>query len=502
MKKFAVLIAAGVMASVSFGDEFLLEGNHSITVASGTTYTISDKVSGSGRIVLLGGGTLVLNNAENDFTGGVIISNGVLQADASGAFGTGPISLEGDVECRSIVCNARKGVFTNDILLKDRHSSAQYPTVYIKQITTLQGEMRMDSALAEVKSSILTNFYFKIDKNTVDNYSYMLTLEGCCNLVKGSKGSMMLGGGSDDNEHIAYYEVKGKVIADKLFMGDDVNKKGRVYLSNPENEIGQAYIASFNLYCGAENVLYGAEVMMGYDWAWGKDRKQGKMFLQGYNQTFRDITSKSSPDSKKIPVNDNNGTIVSDGNGKKAAIITVIGKTNEDTYSVAYSRLEGNFSIVMDQLQDAKTSYQRFGYFESPMKGDFSVKKGNIELRNGAVFTGVTNITISSGQFYLQNATNALPALAKMTISGGKLRCAHDCVKPISDGLCDVYLSGEGQLQFEKGITNTVRKLFVNGEYMPPGVYTKENFSFMALSHETGALIVRRGRAGGFMILR
>ena len=102
----------------------------------------------------------------------------------------------------------------------------------------------------------------------------------------------------------------------------------------------------------------------------------------------------------------------------------------------------------------------------------------------------------------MQGVTNALPSLAKMTVSGGTFQCDANCVNPISYGLADMHLSGEGKLKFGNGITNTVRKLYVNGEYMPAGTYTKANLPAMEPSGDTGALVVLRGRSGGFMIVR
>ena len=45
-------------------------------------------------------------------------------------------------------------------------------------------------------------------------------------------------------------------------------------------------------------------------------------------------------------------------------------------------------------------------------------------------------------------------------------------------------------------------ELYVNGEYMPAGTYTKANLPAMEPSGDTGALVVLRGRAGAFMIVR
>ena len=92
MKKLFALTAVATATTILPAEDMVLNGDHTVTVDASSTETISDKVTGPGRIILLGGGTLVLNNSANDFTGGIVVSNGVVRADASGAFGTGPIT--------------------------------------------------------------------------------------------------------------------------------------------------------------------------------------------------------------------------------------------------------------------------------------------------------------------------------------------------------------------------------------------------------------------------
>ena len=50
--------------------------------------------------------------------------------------------------------------------------------------------------------------------------------------------------------------------------------------------------------------------------------------------------------------------------------------------------------------------------------------------------------------------------------------------------------------------TNSSADLYVNGEYMPAGTYTKANLPAMAPSGDTGALVALRGRTGAFMVVR
>ena len=64
-KPFALAVFA-MAASLLSVEDLVLNGDYAVTVAAGTTQTISDKVSGQGRIILLGGGTLVLNTSSTE----------------------------------------------------------------------------------------------------------------------------------------------------------------------------------------------------------------------------------------------------------------------------------------------------------------------------------------------------------------------------------------------------------------------------------------------------
>lgn len=496
-KPFAFALFA-MAASLLSAEDLLLNGDHTVTVASGSTQTISDKVIGSGRIILLGGGTLVLSNSANSFTGGVIVSNGVLRADASGAFGTGPISLEGTAEARTVQFNALKGAFPNDITLKDKSSSEAYPVVHAMQPTTLNGNVVMDPALSESGSGIL---YFAIDKYTANDYTAMLDFKGECNA---HAGKITLGGGSDYALYQARYHFNGKITTSRLTAGTSVNRKSDIYLYNSANAIDMVYLVSFNIHCGAENVLYRTKLWFYYNWQWGKKRSQGNLYCDGYDQEFGYFSSKyATAAAEGIPVTDNSANVSSDSNSaNRPARVTFAGVENSTSYTVTYARLVGNLSLTVDKLPEAGSTYQRFSYFENSMTGDFTVKSGTLELREGVTFPKVRNVNVSGGSLYMQGVTNAMPSLAKMTVSGGTFQCDANCVNPISYGLADMHLSGEGKLKFGNGITNTVRKLYVNGEYMPAGTYTKANLPAMEPSGDTGALVVLRGRAGAFMIVR
>jgi autotransporter-associated beta strand protein len=70
-------------------------GGHTFNIASGSALTVSGVVSESGgsrSLNLTGGGTLTFANA-NSYSGGTMVNGGTLQTFASGALGSGPLTL-------------------------------------------------------------------------------------------------------------------------------------------------------------------------------------------------------------------------------------------------------------------------------------------------------------------------------------------------------------------------------------------------------------------------
>ena len=68
----------------------------------------------------------------------------------------------------------------------------------------------MDPALAAQSNS--NSLYLSIDKSMLegDTYTAMMDVKGECNV---GNGMLILAGGSDDNVHVAYYRLYGKITA-------------------------------------------------------------------------------------------------------------------------------------------------------------------------------------------------------------------------------------------------------------------------------------------------
>ena len=259
-----LMMLASWVAAVSVAAAMEITGANVIT----STQTISEQVTGNGYFVVAGGTTLTLSGAGNDFTGGVIVSNGVLEATSSGAFGTGPITLEGTSVVRQVRFNVASGVFPNTITLKDKTSSTTYPAIWAVKSAKVTGKVSMDAAFAATNTSAY--FRLKIDSGAP------LTLEGDVDV-----GAACIQCFGNDATYF-----KGKVTAGSLFGGANSSCTGSLELYNPANDVKTLRLGSYDAVCHATNVLKGCYVQ--FDWAdtWYYN---GHCFvkLNGYDQEFR-----------------------------------------------------------------------------------------------------------------------------------------------------------------------------------------------------------------------
>ena len=96
MQKWLV-VAMCSTTSAMLAATVTLNGETEYSVAENTTNTVSDTLTGSGSIRKTGTGSLLLSGAGNDFTGGVVVEAGTVQADAAEAFGTGTITVPAEM---------------------------------------------------------------------------------------------------------------------------------------------------------------------------------------------------------------------------------------------------------------------------------------------------------------------------------------------------------------------------------------------------------------------
>ena len=136
----ALIVSAGDVAS-----DIEITGVRNVEVPESETWTYSGSVSGSGSILKSGKGKLVLGNA-NTFSGGVSITNGVIEVAEQGALGSGSLNIvnASGTPHVSVKFTKRDATVDNDIRLQNNVSNADNnnPHVHIFENTTLAGDIR------------------------------------------------------------------------------------------------------------------------------------------------------------------------------------------------------------------------------------------------------------------------------------------------------------------------------------------------------------------------
>ena len=495
MKK-QIAIALGLF-TVSAMADVTLDGPTFVT----SNTTVSEKVTGSGYYVVQNGATLTLSGEGNDFTGGVIISNGVLKAQSSGAFGTGPITYEGTAAQRTVQLDVTNGSFPNAFTIKDAGTTSTYPAIYLTKSASIGGDIVLDQAMPSVSAAYI---YIKVGASTSDT-SVKLTANG---KVLADEGRIYVTGWGC----VAFKE---KVTASKgggLYLGAAYSERGSVELYSPLNGIGRLVQNHFDVKCYADNVISNCDYQFNFNAGWG-NAGNCMIYLNGHDLNFAYFATGGSCDVD-FSENEEWGEMFYNNNNKPVTItFDAGGKTS--TSGICCNRFYGNINLRMENkfASDSGTYYQAFQGRDNPMIGNISVgNRCQFRVFNGCRFGGVTNLIVESGGFitYENRSGKTTPVgrtftgLKTLTLKGtAYIRTDYaDTVEPVNSPKADLFMDADSRIYLSPGITMTVKKLYIDGELMAAGEYTSENLPQMKNTKATyngGVLKVLRGP--GSMIL-
>lgn len=344
-------------ASAAFAEEVVdTTGGITIDVPSGEV-TRSEKFTGSGKITKTGAGKLILDNPNNDFTGGITISAGSVQADAEGAFGTGKVSTSvGDTVA---ILNAEGAVFPNSFA----RSGAHGPLLTFLKSATVNGNLEA-SASCSINSTGLS--VAEGATATING-----TVTGCSGktyYISGG-GTIVFNGAVNMPATLYCSETAGAVI----------------HLANPNNNFSQLEMLGTKIVCDAENVINGK-----VHYSDGKS-KSSCIDLNGFDQK----TKLSMSQNKLYNLGANAQVFTSE----TPATLTVEGSAGV-TNSVQY-RFDGAVSLLIDV--DPTYVLKLTGSRASSMTGSITVKSGSFEAGT-ATFKTISGISLGAGGKFSSSA--------------------------------------------------------------------------------------------------
>ena len=472
MKKCFVFALCGALSAAALAATVTLDGETEYAVASGVTNTVADTLTGSGSIRKTGTGQLTLSGTGNDFTGGVVVEAGTVQANAAEAFGAGTIEVANrDAKACFNVAPATSGDYTlfpnalsftgsQDVGLSGTQGDGRYNVIFYQNT-------HLTNTISGTRSFRLRHN----PKNTGDprNGGPSTIFDGPLSVASGKTiylnvyGSMI---------------INGPITASTLYGGESWSGGGHLYLNNPANAISQMIIALNRVHCGDTNVVRGAEVVWRSPGG-GKD-DTAYLDLDGHDQTvaaLRRWTFSASSGWTSYLKDSGNFYCVKTANSKPATL-TITGLGSD---CISYETLRGPVSLVLD-AQNYPSFKQTFANHPSPFTGTTTVRAGTLELTANARFTAMPSLTVETGGTFVTASTNALPSLEKVTnlVVRGTFDASTARVNPFGVTLANLEIDAGATLKMPTGSQLFTKSLTMGGQTFTSGRFTAETLATLS----------------------
>ena len=429
-----------------------------LDVAAGATVTVSRVISGAGKLVKKGGGTLILA-ARNLFEGGVEFADGDIRVSSEGAFGSGRVTFT-EEGAQTIWFEAPGATFDNDFLV-DAKSKYGTPN----------------------NNSINATFLFLSD--TVLNGDITFTKGGERGIGPSiNNESTVVFNGNIDAPNIGrlYFIAYGRMVFNgwikakyTSFYGNS-SSSGYLVFNNPENEFGPQSKdnSALKMYCpriicGAPNVISNLYLQACYNY---KNESKNYIDLNGYDQILKGLYCGVISDSYKVPAapgdNSNHLCVKSE----KPALLTLTGRgANKEIHS------HHAFADMVSVTLDADPAFTLvLSNRTHSMRGGITVSNGTMRAVNATSFPNMTFLNVSEGaNFSLSTSVaDAMRSLIRSTIEG-TLVLESDAVQNMPH--CNLVIGENASLTLPESASVTVRSLTVNGMEMQEGTYGPDEIS-------------------------
>ena len=416
-------------------------GGVTLNIAAGDTLIYKGKISGSGLLTKIGEGTLILDNAENDFTGGISVLTGYVNAAKSGGLGTGMVYARNQ-DAGGIIFSAPNGEFSNAMGKYNQHGGF----MTFKADTTLYG-----NSVASYSQT-----YMSVDEGVRAVFKGDVNINTKTMWLQGMKGTMVFEGrfmGTEPEVGFSMPEITG-------------NEGGKVILCNQGNAFQLIQLGHVAYVCSNENVIAGVVIKTRH----GNDT--GCLNLNGFDQRIASIAMTLTWNVAKWN-NPTNSLILSE----EPATLTIEG-TGAGKLAECNCLITGKVSVVMD-ADPAFTN--RFIHRRHGMDGDIMVKSGVFDLAGeNTCFLNVPKISVKGDGVFLSDSsltTASLPAVTNLAIaSGGRFEILNDALgkhhNPFTQGQLHLELMPDSSLNLMEDICLTVNTFRVSGVYQHKGLYT------------------------------
>lgn len=458
-------VVAGV--GMAFGDVALTDET-TYNVASGTN-TVSDKVSGAGSILKTGTGTLVLGSAENDFTGGIHIKAGQVDVATAGAFGTGAVTVDSNVDTAGprleiLPADGSSVTIPNAIAITGStgeggavHSSDSKWSVFFGNAASTT--ITLTGAFTATRDFRLRQWTSALDPNK------------CAGPTVVFETPLNAAGHVVNLDTYGTFAFNRAIAADTVVFGQIWSCGGFVKLASSENAVKAWILANERVLCEAGNVLGGGSVSWHAVGAAVKSR--GYVDLQGYDQRIAGLDFDLTVINERKVTRYQSGDFQCVKSTSGSPTLTIVGASSD---LLTYATLRGSLSLRLDAA-DHPDFVQTFAYNDSPMSGSVEIANGTLKMTENAKFSATPQITVAEGASFVCASTNAaasLPAVAKLVVDG-TFDASSARVNPFTSTLTTIELGANAVFKLPEGSTLDVTAVKIGETTCTSGVLTPDS---------------------------
>ena len=423
-----------------------------VEVPTGETWTYSGVISGSGSIFKHGGGKLVLSK-ENTFSGGVTITNGMLEVAEQGALGSGMLTIKNPSKDPdiSVKFSKKDAVVINDIKFPHNGSNAGdgNPHIHVMENTTFRGAITSYANTCYIGNE-------DHSKGSIDAAYPTNTIEGSV---------WTYGTRSLSFTTYGVTILKGPVqVGGSICVGVRSSSTGSLVLDTDNCNVKAYHLWSGSLYCKRPNVLNGAKL----DIRQNDASSASHIDLGGFDQTCSTLDKYST--GTAFPTTGEGFSIDSPAG---PATLTVTGGAANASCNCYFS-INDQITLLLDADPTFTCNFTKRANGTS---GDIIVSKGVFSVTDTATFKAVTRINVAqNGQFILSSTeTEALLGVRDLEVSGVFRSTAN---APFSAD--EVRLVINEGATFDIGTALKVASFRIRGVDLDGGTYTHSDYSEIA----------------------
>ena len=486
----AILCGLTAAADQTIPDNYNLSSSKTLTVLSGNVDTYTGLFTGTKNLYLsagegegaaVRGGTAVLTNPENTFSGTFYLGytsgtnpNGVFRFDSAGASGTARCytnggSKEGSI--RQFQFNAEGATFTNNLEMgSNGNAGFEYSPFKFMKSCTLAGTIV--SAISSGGKRNEKTITIIDDPNERPTVSFLGDIEVGKYFSPVPTGT---------------FKMYGALSVPGMLLIDVTNELGTVELYNPSNAITQVNLGYTNLKLMAPDVLTNSVIQLSTT---RNMVQEGVANLYLYaDQHIRAFTRTTSWYQV-------GPAAVIRAGGTASPTLTFEGHEENSEANRCRFAFDGPLSLVKTGV-----GIQDFDYRTSTMTGEITVSNGTLRISSVAKFPNVSAVNVEGGLLDLgdSSTTGCFADAQRLSVADNAQFLIGASVNTPFTNLQSVVIGSTGKIESTGAVNQTIEteNLEIGGKTLLKGLYTSATHP----ANIGEGITIKCNKKGGLMMI-